>query len=144
MIFFFPLAPVSSPVSRHGCLCAVRLWEWVHRLEFSHWRCQLALGDGKRAWVGSAVTSCSSRTFLPPSHFVSRYFSFLPPLSESARLFLSSSSLLCSCQPIAYFHCLFIFFSVLPTVFISSPLVPQLLLCHFVWEPSCLIIALGF
>lgn len=72
--FFVPSKSLHVSRLVRVCLCAPRLWEWVHSLEFSHWRCQLALGDGKRAWVGPAVTSRSSRTSLPPSHFVSCYF----------------------------------------------------------------------
>lgn len=81
-LFFLPTVSLCVCVGMRACacLCAVCLWEWEHRLEFSHWRCQLAFGDGKRAWVGSAVTSRSSRTSLPPSHFVSRYFLSSSPL----------------------------------------------------------------
>lgn len=79
---------------------------WSTQAWVSHWRCQLALGDGKRAWVGSAVTSCPGRTSLPPSHFVSpspplrlcRRFIYLIPRSPPARpLFISCLSFFSSC-----------------------------------------------
>lgn len=125
----------STPCKFVCVLCAVCLWQWVHRLEFSHWRCQLALGDGKRAWVGSAVTSCSSRTSLPPSHFVSRYFPSSSPLRICPFFYhpipcsIPASPLLISS----------VNFFVLPTFSTPFSFLPLLLLCHFVWAPAVLL-----
>lgn len=144
-MFFFS-SPPSELAREQACVfvcsASVRMstQAWVFTLEvpISSWRWQESM-----SWLSSneLLQQNLSATF---SLCLTLFF-FPPPLSESARLSLSSYSLLCSCQPIAYFHCLFLFFFfVLPTAFISSPLVPLLLLCHFVWEPSCLIIAPGF
>lgn len=103
-----------------------------HRAEFSHWRCQLALGDGKKAWVGSAVTSSPSRTSLPPSHFIFPS----PPLRIFPVSFIHSVHCICSTP------CLFLVRFRLPALSTPSLLVPLLLLCHSVYEPRCLIMAL--
>lgn len=119
-----------------ACVCiSAGRDSWSTQAWVSHWRCQLALRDGKRAWVGSAVTSCPGRTSLPPSHFVSPS----PPL-RMCRRFIYLITRSPPARPL-FISCLFFFFSWIAVSFHSFS--PPRSLCHFVCEPSRLIITLS-
>lgn len=144
-MFFFS-SPPSELAREQACVfvcsASVRMstQAWVFTLEvpISSWRWQesmswLSSNELLQQNLSATFSLCLTLFFFPP-----------PPLR------------ICPSFPIILFlalflpaHCLFplsffIYFFVLPTAFIYSPLVPLLLLCHFVWEPSCLIIAPGF
>lgn len=144
-MFFFS-SPPSELAREQACVfvcsASVRMstQAWVFTLEvpISSWRWQESM-----SWLSSneLLQQNLSATF---SLCLTLFF-FPPPPSQNLPVF-PYHPIPCSvpASPLLISTVFFYFFFVLPTAFIYSPLVPLLLLCHFVWEPSCLIIAPGF
>lgn len=110
---------------------------WVFTLEvpISSWRWQesmswLSSNELLQPNLSATISLCLTLFFFPPVLLQSARFSiirFLAPFLPARCLFPLSFFLYCPPYPL------------LPPFFL-----PLLLLCHFVWEPSCLIIALRF